>query len=75
MKKFLGLSISQPAGDYDDTGSEIYTPNIHGATGIASFMTSDVDAESVVSELRKVVAEITNDRIPIPQKRRFGFLP
>ena len=74
MKKFLGLSISQPAGDYDDTGSEIYTPNIHGNSGIVSYMTSDNDGESAVDELRKTIAEITNDRIPVPQKRGPGFL-
>jgi len=62
-----------PPGDYDDWGNPVYTPNIHGNTGSAGYVSNEGSAETRVQALREVVAEITNGRIPAPQRRGPGF--
>ncbi len=62
-----------PPGDYDDWGDPVYTANIHGNTGYAHSVSSDTTSETRVQQLREVVAEITNGRIPAPQRRGPGF--
>ena len=70
----FGLANSTPPGDYDDNGEAIWTPNIHGNTGSAGYVSNERAGESKVQALREVVAEVTNGRIPAPRRRGPGFL-
>lgn len=60
-------------GDYDDEGEPVWTPNIHGNTGHAGYVSSERRGETAVQELREVVAEVTRGRIPAPTRRGPGF--
>lgn len=62
-----------PPGDYDDDMEPVWTPNIHGTTGSAHNVSGDQENEDAARQLRDVVAEVTNGRIPAPTKRRIGF--
>jgi len=63
-----------PPGDYDDVGEVVWTANIHGNSGSVSPLSGATKGESAVEQLREVVAEVTNGRIPVPV-RKFGFQP
>ena len=59
--------------DLDDNGDPIWTPNIHGNTGSAGGVNSHAPETDAVQRLRETVAEVTNGRIPAPQRRGPGF--
>ena len=61
-------------GDYDEDGNPVWSPNLQGTSGAAHSVSSDLEGEDSVRRLRKVVAEITNGRIPEPVRRGPGFL-
>ena len=62
-----------PTGDLDDNGEPVWTPNIHGNTGSAGYVSGEKGGNDVVQRLRDVVAEVTNGRIPAPPRRGPGF--
>ena len=62
-----------PPGDYDDMGERVWTPNIHGNTGAAGYVSNETQGDNAVQRLRQVVAEVTNGRIPAPPRRGPGF--
>jgi hypothetical protein len=62
-----------PPGDYDDEGEAVWTANIHGNNGAAHYVSAETEQRSRVQRLREVVAEVTNGRIPAPQRRGPGF--
>ena len=64
---------AQPAGDYDDDGQLVWTPNIHGNNGSAHSVSSDAREKQTVDRLREIVAEVTNNRIPAPTRKGPGF--
>lgn len=72
------MSARIPPGDYDEEGEPVWTPNIHGNSGAAHYVSADTDfakRENRVQKFREVVAEVTNGRIPAPPPRRGpGFL-
>jgi len=62
-----------PPGDYDDFGDAVWTPNVHGNNGAAHTVSDNARPDDVVRQLREVVSEVTNGRIPVPQRRGPGF--
>ena len=62
-----------PPGDYDDAGERVWTPNIHGNTGSAGYVSNEQHQQTTVQQLREVVAEVTRGRIPAPTRRGPGF--
>jgi hypothetical protein len=67
------MSTAVPTGDYDEWGDPVWTPNIHGNTGSAGYVSNEGRQQSRVQALREVVAEVTNGRIPAPERRGPGF--
>ena len=67
------MSARIPPGDYDEDGEMVWTPNIHGNNGSAHHVSSEARQQSRVDALREVVAEVTNNRIPVPPRRGPGF--
>lgn len=64
--------MTQPAGDYDCTGDEVWTPSLQGSFGAAHSISSDVESD-VLSDLYAAVFDATG-RDMRPQKQKIGFL-
>lgn len=67
------MTTRMPPGDYDDVGEPVWTPSIHGNTGSAGYVSNEAKQENRIQALREVVAEVTNGRIPAPERRGPGF--
>ena len=67
------MTTRAPPGDYDDVGEPVWTPNVHGNNGSAHYVSAETEQQNRVQCLREVVAEVTNGRIPAPQRRGPGF--
>jgi hypothetical protein len=67
------MTTRAPPGDYDDLGDPVWAPNILGNTGSVGGREQPRPEPDAVQRLRDVVAEVTNGRIPAPQRRGPGF--
>ena len=56
-------------GDYDEDGYPVYQSDHSGQMGSAGYVSSEQRERDAVRRLREVVAEVTNGRIPVPERR------
>ena len=52
-----------PPGDYDEDGEAVWTPNIHGNSGAAGYVSNEARDDGAVRRLREVVAEVTREGV------------
>ena len=56
-------------GDYDEYGDPVWQSDHAGQSGSAHYVSAEQRGWDAVKALREVVAEVTNGRIPVPERR------